>query len=134
LLGAVNDKANPGLGPMSAGPGSRPFLGSLDASARSAFVVDWSLRIIHMNQAFEHLTGFCGKDLEYRRVRFRVHPEDKEQAESSVIMAIVGRTVMSRCRVRGPKGAYHPLALRFCPLRFGERTLVLCVDTGPGAE
>lgn len=129
-LCAGSEIANIGHPPESAGAGQRPFTRSLDYSVRSAFVVDWSLKIIYMNQAFEHLTGFHGKDLDLRRVRFKVHPDDQEETESCVIMAIVGRTTVSRCRVRGPKGAYHPMALRFCPLRLGDRMLVLCVDTG----
>jgi PAS domain S-box-containing protein len=110
------------------------FKNSMQSTPLSVFVLDWTRRIIYMNPAFEQLTGFRKGDTAMRRVSFSVHPDDREEAESSVMMAIVGRTTQCRCRIRGSKGSFHPLALTLSPLRHDERSLVLAVDNGGGLE
>lgn len=94
------------------------------------FVLDWKLRIVHMNPAFERLTGFRKGDVALGRVTLRVHPEDREQTESSIIMALVGRSTRCHCRVRGPDGSFHALDLSFSPLPWEDKCLVLCADAG----
>ncbi len=94
------------------------------------FVLDWKLRIIYMNPAFQRLTGYRKAEAAQGQVVFSVHPDDREEAESSVIMALVGRTARCRCRVRGSDGCFHALELSFSPLPGADICRVLCVDAG----
>ena len=103
----------------------------LQSTPLSVFVLDWSLKIIYMNPAFERLTGFQKEDMATGRAKFCVHPKDREETESSLTMAIVGRTAKCRCRIRGTDRSFHALALSFSPLQCDERCLVLCVEFGP---
>jgi PAS domain S-box-containing protein len=100
--------------------------GLLQISRLPAFILDWKLRIVFQNKAFRRLTGFRTEDMARDRLTFRVHPADREEAESSILMALVGRTARCRCRVRGWNGGLHTLDLQFSPVSWKGRQLVLC--------
>lgn len=100
--------------------------GLLQISHLPAFILDWKLRIVFQNKAFRRLTGFRTEDMARDRLTFRVHPADREEAESSILMALVGRTARCRCRVRGWNGALHTMDLQFSPVVWKGRQLVLC--------
>jgi PAS domain S-box-containing protein len=100
--------------------------GLLQISRLPAFILDWKLRIVFQNKAFRRLTGFRTEDMARDRLTFRVHPADREEAESSILMALVGRTARCRCRVRGWNGGLHTLELQFSPVTWKGRQLVLC--------
>jgi len=103
------------------------FLGGLlQVSPLPAFILDWKLRIVFQNKAFRRLTGFRTEDMARDRLTFRVHPADRDEAESSILMALVGRTARCQCRVQGWNGALHALDLRFSPVVWKGRQLVLC--------
>jgi len=105
------------------------FRNSIECLPFSVFVVDMKLRIVYMNPAFERLTGFRKEDAASGKVFFEAHPDDQEQAESSVIMALVGRTTRCQCRLRGLNGSFHAFEVDFSPLTGNDSCLVLCVDT-----
>lgn len=97
------------------------------------FVLDWKLRIVHMNPTFERLTGFRKGDVALGRVPLSVHPDDRVETESSITMALAGRATRCRCRIRGSNGSFHALDLDFSPLPWEDKCLVLCADTGCAA-
>ena len=100
--------------------------GLLQISRLPAFILDWKLRIVFQNKAFRRLTGFRTEDMARDRLTFRVHPADREEAESSILMALIGRTARCRCRVRGWNGTLHTMELQFSPVLWKGRQLVLC--------
>ena len=110
------------------------FKNSIECLPFSVFVVDMKLRIIYLNPAFERLTGFRKEDAASGKAFFEAHPDDREEAESSVIMALVGRTSRCHCRLRGLNGSFHAFELDFSPLTGNDSCLVLCVDTRSDAE
>jgi PAS domain S-box-containing protein len=100
--------------------------GLLQLSRLPAFILDWRLRIVFQNKAFRRLTGFRTEDMARDRLSFQVHPADRDEAESSILMALVGRTARCQCRIRGWNGALHTLDLQFSPVLWKGRQLVLC--------
>ena len=110
--------------------------GLLQLSRLPAFILDWKLRIVFQNKAFRRLTGFRTEDMARDRLTFRVHPADREEAESSILMALIGRTARCRCRIRGWNGALHTMDIQFSPVVWKGRQLVLCSGTRgiPGEE
>jgi PAS domain S-box-containing protein len=100
--------------------------GLLQISPLPAFILDWKLRIVFQNKAFRRLTGYRTEDMARDRLTFRVHPADRDEAESSILMALVGRTARCHCRVQGWNGALHSLDLTFSPVVWKGRQLVLC--------
>jgi PAS domain S-box-containing protein len=121
----------PGPAPLAERPEgpdieTRFLEGLLQVSKLPAFILDWRLRIVFQNKAFRRLTGYRTEDMARDRLTFRVHPEDREEAESSILMALIGRTARCRCRVRGWNGALHTLELQFSPVLWKGRQLVLC--------
>jgi len=133
--GAEDLAPPPGAAAGTQAPADRPegpdietrFLeGLLQVSRLPAFILDWKLRIVFQNKAFRRLTGFRTEDMARDRLTFRVHPADREETESSILMALVGRTARCRCRVRGWNGGMHTMDLQFSPVLWKGRQLVLC--------
>jgi PAS domain S-box-containing protein len=110
--------------------------GLLQLSKLPAFILDWKLKIVFQNKAFRRLTGFRTEDMARDRLTFRVHPADRDEAESSILMALIGRTARCRCRIRGWNGALHTMDLQFSPVLWKGRQLVLCSGTRgiPGGD
>jgi len=102
----------------------------LENTPLCVFVLDWKLRIIYMNPVFQRLAGYRKADAASGQVIFSVHPDDQDEAESSIIMALVGRRTRCQCRVRGANGAFHPLKLEVSPMPGEDSCRVLCVDSG----
>jgi len=104
------------------------LLSSLRRAPYPIFIMDWKLRVLFINLEFEHMTGFRKDDVIRNRLYFRVHPVDKAEAESAVVMALLGRTAQCRCRLRVLNGSHRSLELVFSPLTWEGRRLVICTD------
>ena len=110
------------------------LLGSLRRAPYPIFIMDWKLRMLFINLEYEYLTGFRKEDVIRNRLFFQVHPGDKEEAESAVVMALLGRAARCRCRLRMLNGSHRPVELVFSPFMLKGRRLVLCTDARLGPE
>lgn len=133
-MGAAGMVVAPGGGsPDEAEVRSGFYESLLETSPYAIFIIDWKLRMVFINKAFRRITGFHVEDMVRGRLVFRVHPADRVEAESSILMALVGRSAICQCRVRGWNGVMHLLNLRFSPVLWQGKQLVLCSDIRRGS-